>query len=156
MITKKEWDKFQDLEKELAEITDKITDHITEVLHMLFEVYGSKLDYWHFEDAPEGDVGTMQVFGGTIGPIVSHPIQEKIVYKDNYPATDFPVEFLFMSVDEIKKEITRDRDERRKAEEEKKKKAKEKREKRKAEKERLKQSAVQKLTKEERKALGLK
>ena len=132
----------------------KIQDRITEVLRLVFDFFGAHLDTWYFPNAAEGEVGTMQ------GVLAEDDFLELIwegkgtrtgkLY--DYLCGSLPVKFLFMEDDAILKLIQKDIA----AREDKKKKNDEAVKKRKIKKEAAKISARSKLTKAERKVLGIK
>jgi len=144
MITKEQWDVFNKGRK----IKSKIEDHITESLKVILEIYGSKLAIWYYSGAKEG-MGEMRIYFGEI--LIQVEMQEnpykEIYFVDEcyngYLNCSFPVHFLFLSTDEIKDKVSKFNTKM------------EKEEQLKVKKEKAKKSALKKLTKKEREALGL-
>lgn len=160
MISKEEWKVFVDR----GEIQERIEKHITSVLTELFVLYGGKLSTWYYPGAEEGGMGEMRFNEESISieteTASGHDITGEIEYRDEkyYGAItcDFPIHFLFMSVEDIKKKVSKYKTAQEKAlaAEQKKKKASAKA--KKTEKQKLINSAKKKLTSDELEALGVK
>ncbi|KKM65523.1 hypothetical protein LCGC14_1490420 [marine sediment metagenome] len=154
MITQKELDTLKELQSQAGTISGKISDHIHKALEIICEVYGGELDWWDYADYCEECEcgGEMSLSGGSISINVV-PIKPLTLDGCVWPSVleEFPIEFLFKTLDEIRKLVSAS-----KAKEEKKVRQKEQRLARKAKKDALKISAKNKLTPEEAKALGLK
>jgi 4-alpha-glucanotransferase len=164
MITKKLWKDFERLRSETYNLQSKIESHIGDVLRAAFEIYGSKLDTWYYPGAPEGGMGELEYDADSIS-VVTEPKRGGYIDIRYFGRThkgcdydiscDFPLELLFVSLDEAKERIEFDKKQIEEKEAEKKRKAKERRQAREAKKKKLKESAAGKLTPQERKAVGL-
>jgi hypothetical protein len=151
MITKEEWGAFKELRSKLGSSQGKIEAHMHKVLEMICEVYDGKLDWWQYPsyDCDRCD-GEMSINGDSIDISVSHSAI------GDYYFEEFPLEYLFKSVDDIRKIVVKEKEAARIAAEKDKAKKKEQRLARKAKKAELVASAKNKLTALEAKALGLK
>jgi len=158
MITKAEWQALLDGNK----IQAKIEEHITKCLQEIFTIYGGEHGTWYYPGAEEGGMGEMRIGFGSISITTEckKDVEIEPEYEDNqysgYLLSEFPVHFLFLSVDDVRTKVSnyKVKLEKQIAAEEKKKKATAQA--RKAKKDKLLQSAANKLTAEEKKALGLK
>ncbi len=137
-----------------GQIDAKLHDRITEVVRLVFDFFGAQFDTWYFPNAAEGEVGTTRT------DFTDDDDYLELIWEgggtaklDDYFSGDgLPVRFLFMENDAILKFIQEDMA----AEEDRKRKRNEAAKKRKIEKEQAKQAAMSKLTKAERKVLGIK
>ena len=131
----------------------KLLDRIHDVLRVIHEAFGHGSDHfnWWFEDADEGEVGELCITGDDVtGYYLTSNCSLKTTKRDY--GYSFPVNFLFMSnediIAQIHAEIESDQHEKARRSQ----KQKLDRQKR----EELKKSAIEKLTDEERRALGFK
>lgn len=153
VLTKEVLESYVEANKKAEAIKNQITDRIDHVLSVICEAFGKKRrGYWYFYDAPEGQIGTLRL------PIDDDDfidyVAEDFPLIKNYLCDygdSFPKRFLFMTDEEI---ISFIREETSRGETEKMKKA-EKAEARKKSSAEKKQAVLAKLTKEERKALGV-
>jgi hypothetical protein len=159
MITKEKWDAFLDLRSKLGSAQGEIEAHIQKSLEIICEIYGGKLDWWQYPsyDCERCD-GEINLTGSSIDIYVGCDpgLDEEPLYDGDSITCNFPIGFLFISLDEIRELVSSSKEEQRIEEEEEKAKKKKQREARKTKKEALQKSARTKLTKEEAKALGLK
>ena len=164
MITKKQWKEFEHLRSEVYELQSEIELSIFQILDVACEIHNVELDTWYYPNAPEGGMGEMLYDADTIAIVVELKKDRciDIPYMGRYHvgcdydlSTDFPIELLFVSLDEAKDRITKDLEQIKAKEAEKKRKAKEKRLAKEEKKNKLKELAAKKLTLQERKALGL-
>ena len=150
--------------KEVAALQNKVEDKITKIIGIICITFGQKLDTWYVSGAAEGEVGNLSscfydewVQDLTIETKGSYK-SRVIIDKDGVETeldNGFPMRWIEADLADVKEELVKGRgllEEREaKANFEKAEKAKAK----KAEKEAAKTEALKKLTKEERKALGL-
>ena len=159
---------YQDWEikkKEVGLIEQKFIDRVSHIVKELSKAFGAKIDTWYFPDAEQGEVGELSSafgFGGLQIEVIYTKRPEAMVANITEPDCtisewefeygEYPQHWLYQDFeDDLKKGIERYE----KSEEERKAKAKKKRTAKQKEKDALKASAATKLTKAERKALGL-
>jgi hypothetical protein len=163
MIIEKEIERYKKLMDEIGEIEEKIINHMYEIIKIFCKINKCKLDTWYFEDAPEGDMGNLDLSYDSI----YYVIEVDNYNAGSYLASDFkyrgcdlscemPKDLLFMSLEDIENELTKAKKEHEEAKRKKKEVAKKRREANKKKKAILAASAKKKLTKEEAAALGLK
>ncbi len=144
-----------------------IDNKIDEILHLIFETFGSKLTNWYisgYEDSEKQLTPDMlkyefiDGFNTTIKPQIS---RELVIIDKNGEEMEltygsFPVRWILTDIEEVKKELEDGKIKFEQAEEQKKIKDESKRLENKNKKDELKKKAFKKLSKEERKALGVK
>lgn len=152
-LTKNDFDEYEKAKDVYDSLTTKIVDRIDEIILLVRECFGVRKKYnWWFPDASEGEVGTLNLdrkYGieFTIDPYGTNKMETWNCDYQDY----IPFDFLTMTDDEIKSQIKKEIEETRLKEEE----AKAKKAKAKSDKEKKKQEALNKLTVEDMKALGL-
>jgi hypothetical protein len=156
-LGRKKW--FLELHSKLGSAQSEIETHIHKSLEIICEIYGGKLDWWQYPsyDCERCD-GEMSPGGSSINIYVrcNPGLDEEPLYDGDSLTCNFPTEFLFISLDEIRELVSASKEEQRIEAEKEKAKKKKQRDERKAKKAALQKSARTKLTKEEAKALGLK
>ena len=114
MITKEELNQLVALTKAASPIEDKIGRHITKALKAICEIYGGKLHWWDYyaDGIEEGGAGGSLNANDDIINIyveIKPPLEEEpLVCGDNI-CCNFPVEFLFKSIDEIKEIVSQEK-----------------------------------------------
>ena len=158
-------DEWLKAHKEAAELQEVVEDRITKIIEIFLGVHGYKLDTWYVYGAGEGEIGDLagaidsqEVSGLTIEVTKNGGWWAEILDKNGEEvdlSSGFPTRWLEEDLEAIKAEIVagasllKAKEEKERLEIEAKAKAK------KTEKEIVKVEALKKLTKEERKALGL-
>lgn len=162
MLTKEEFDEFIQARAIAESKEGVIHKRVTEVLDIYGEFFGSKLDTWWFEGAEEGEVGRFRWCGDDISLRIewrwrdaTRP-QDENKFKKKLFQTYYKHTVYFPDLFEQDADITARLQEEVDELADKAAKSKEKREKRKAHKEKLVEEAMNKLTPEEAKALGIK
>lgn len=168
-ITKEEFEeysglilKIKQINSELSGISDKIAYHTNDVVELIHNLYKKgALDFWglsycsDYDDFIErGSLYYEYGYKENTYSKKSRPVFYK--GKDLIFESEIPVDFLFMSLEEIEKAILDERKVIEEKERAKKEVAKKRREAKKAEKKTLIEAAKKKLSKEEIKALGIK
>lgn len=99
MIKQKDITKWQAAKRHLADAEEKIINRIDEVIRIICDHYGVKLETWYFYDAPEGGMGTLY-----INDIIEFVLDTDLPLPSDF-STYIPVDFLFISNDEIIKKL---------------------------------------------------
>ena len=152
MITKEKWDALIKYNKTKSEIED----YMNEVIKSICLIYDGELNWWCHYGAAEGQVGEIQNSGDSLNiEVKCSNIESELYYEDDdykgYLFCEFPVHFLFLSLNEIQKRVKANK---KKVDDEIKKEEKQKA-KQKADKIKTINKAKKKLTKKERDALGI-
>lgn len=159
MITEQDIGVYKDASKAFEAAKATIVDRIDKVIKVVVKVFNKKISCWWLPNAREGELGDLD--GCIVSPDSKDGWDEITFEMDSgrQMETDewdysysFPRRFLFMNDNDIRSEIKAQI----KQTEENAIKKKEKRVQNSAEKKKLKVSAAKKLTKEEKKALGIK
>lgn len=151
---------WQEAHAKASKFEDQIIDRIDYILNTWFEVFGSKLDYWYFDGADEGEVGNLSRYfdnnsiSGFYVEVNKCPNEMIIIDKDGHEwgwESEIPTRWLFE--DGVKEEIVNGKAEYERRERERKEKKKQSAANRKAKDEQLAAEAMKKLSKEELAAL---
>ena len=164
-IAKTDLDEYWRLTNLAGSYESKISDRITYVLRAIYKEYGAEVDHWYFDDASEGEGGSLDWRHLDKDAVSNYIVHTKKPYEGekmfaklndgNYAefGYEFPTRWLYEDFEaELSQGVAVVKQEELDA---KNKKAKKKADK-KAKKEKLKATAASKLTPDERKALGLK
>lgn len=146
MLSKEKLEVYHSAESIYQREKKVILDEIDRVFAVIGKFFGGKVEYWWFAGADEGEVGEIDMYDD--GSISFYEVHGKFKGNMEDYLNPLPGEFLFMTDEEIKASLQKDKDE----EEAKQAKAKEK----KKNISRVREEALSKLNKAERKALGVK
>lgn len=114
MITEKEYKRVQELRMLAYKIEDKIELHIHKALQVICKIYGGKLAWFDYPGERGADTGGLLGLGAeTILIYTEHEklLEEEPLYNEKFLLSEFPVEFLFLNLKEIKKLVIAERKE---------------------------------------------
>jgi len=147
-LTKEDLDEYRKAETEFGKTKDRINSRVNQILNLIAKQFGKKVRNWYYPDAAQGEVGNFNINYDI--DYVLDPSLNLDTHEWDY-SNEFPVDFLTDTDDEIEKTVKKQiKDTKRRMVEEKKKKQE-----RKERQSVGKKEALAKLTKEERKILGV-
>lgn len=156
-LTKNYFDEYLKVRQLYLGAEENIQNRITEVLKVIALCFRkTPLNSWWFPNAPEGGCGYLMGEHASIPETVCFETRDGHIFDTKYEkgwdySYEFPIEFLFMEDEEIRKQILNEIELGKQERETKKAKELLAKEKKKS----LAEQAKSKLTKEERKALGI-
>ena len=154
-LTKEDLDFYKEAETRYEALKSNIVDRIDEILKFSFKTFGSKLEYWYFDGAEEGEIGPLKIdteWGDVHGMVMKPYFTMVILLEDGSEwgiEDGIPIKWL---TEDYQDEIVKGKKLYEKKQEEKKAKEKARREKKKD----IAAQAKTKLSKAELKALGVK
>ncbi len=147
-------DAYKAIQDQANSMAWEIGNHLGEVVNAICDVFGVKHpETIYFDGAEEGDIGIPKCYSDSISYVFyvhSGPSPDISTSYYDY-GSEIPKDYMYMTLDEVKADVQRQIDEDNKKKEER----KAKRAKASAKKKALIDAAASKLTKAERKALGL-
>lgn len=157
-ITSKLVLQWQQSNSETAKLEDEIINRIDYILHVWFAAFNTKLEYWYFEGANEGEVGSINIDSDTIWgfhiKVNNYPDDMSIIDKNGMEyswQSEIPVRWLYD--DSFEEEIIKGKKEYEQKSQERAAKRKQKADLKKIKNEKLIEQAKSKLSKEELAAL---
>ena len=103
-------DEWKHLSDKVDEVEDKIVSRIQEVLILICDHYGASYETFYFYDAQEGQVGNLSCGLMYGNDQVTYTLESKssckLMETDWDYTSSFPIEFLFMTNEEIKHKLT--------------------------------------------------
>lgn len=159
MLTDAKFKKYNELLIQIGEIESDCIDHVEKILYMLAkELKWGEIDLWFFEGAPEGDIGDIDIDDirytiWFLGPSFRKDSILRPMFEGCSLEYTMPTRFLFMTIEDIKKEVCDFYAKEKKKAQEKREKSKKARLAKKVAKEKLLNNIRNKLTKEELKII---
>lgn len=152
VLTQEDINRYKKAKNDFDTLSGQIDDRVDEIIKLIRKCFGVTTRFsWWFEGAEEGEAGIIKMYPHGIDFNID-PYSDKMQTWDADYANWIPLEFLTMTDEQIESEIKKDIKETKEREQA----AKEKKIKAKTEREKKKKEVLNKLTKEEKKILGLK
>ena len=87
-LSKREYQNWINYKNLAEESEEKITDRIDDILVRLFELNDFHVDYWYFDGANEGEVGSVKIRHGKICDLIVYVKRARIALQPGFKSRE--------------------------------------------------------------------